>query len=255
MTAFPHLDFRLEGPVAVLTLQHEETGNRLDHVFEESILRGLQRAAAEPSVRVVLLESALPDFCPGLSPAYLQNLQQYGLKENIQDCSFLTQLLLGIQRHKQPVVAAVQGAVYDEGLALTSVCDLVLAADDTRFALEAARYGDIPAVSLHFLLKRLPENTVRAMLFGSEATPPAQLQALGLVQQCFPAAELNAQALAVAQQMAERFTPGVGEFLKKTLADLPGLGAQEALAFAAKINAHARATDEYRKGLADRSAL
>ena len=78
---------------------------------------------------------------------------------------------------------------------------------------------------------------------------PKTAEEIGLVYQCADADTLHDTAVGFAEQLVKDSAPGVMEYYKKMLADLPGMPYQDALAFAAKINAHARSTSEYRQGL------
>jgi methylglutaconyl-CoA hydratase len=132
---------------------------------------------------------------------------------------------------------------------LAAVCDFVVAAQDATFTMTDAKYANIPAVGLYFLIRRIGEGRTRELLFTASPRSAQEAKAIGLVYQVADVNTLDANALAFAQQIAETITPGVGDFLKKMLADLPGMPYEDALNFAAKINAHGRSTDEFRDGL------
>ncbi|MFW5658478.1 MAG: enoyl-CoA hydratase/isomerase family protein [Bacteroidota bacterium] len=244
-----YTSYTTDNGIASITLTHKERDNRLDYSFIEAILKRLQQAANDFQVRTVIIRAEGEAFCKGTDPAYLSKLQQYSLEENITDTGFLAQFYHTIQRFKKVVIAEIQGAAVNEGLGLAAACDFVFAADTATFAVEDVRYANIPAVAMYFIIRKLGEQKAREILLTGESFNAKKAQELGLVYQTTSAEALSETTRQFAEQLGQTTAPGVMEYYKKMLADLPGMPYQDALAFSAKINAHARTTSEYRQGL------
>jgi 2-(1,2-epoxy-1,2-dihydrophenyl)acetyl-CoA isomerase len=131
------------------------------------------------------------------------------------------------------VVAAVHGWVVGAGLELMLNADLAIAARSARFALPEAALGLLGTGGVGALLPRavgLPRAKGLLML-GTEFTA-ADAERCGLLWAVVDDAELPAQALAVAQQLAGRDAKVLAEIKAtlhhETLGDVPALLAREA---------------------------
>lgn len=110
----------------------------------------------------------------------------------------------------KPVVLAVQGLAFTLAIELALAADVVVAADDTRFAqLEVAR-GILPFGGATF---RAPArlgwgNAMRLLLTAEEFGADEALR-IGLVQEVVPAGQQRDRALAIARRIAEQAPLGV----------------------------------------------
>jgi crotonobetainyl-CoA hydratase/dehydration protein DpgD len=93
----------------------------------------------------------------------------------------------------KPVVAKVRGYAYGGGFELALACDIVVAAEDARFALPEARLGLVAGAGGVFRLTRqLPYRTALAHLMTGRPLTADRALALGLVNDVVPAGELDA---------------------------------------------------------------
>ncbi len=111
-----------------------------------------------------------------------------------------------------PVIAAVHGAVAGAGLSVALAADLCIAADDARFTLAYARIGTSPDGSATFSLPQvvgLRKALELALL--SDVIDAQEALSLGLVNKVVPAAELAAEADALARRLAAGPTLALGK--------------------------------------------
>jgi enoyl-CoA hydratase/carnithine racemase len=116
---------------------------------------------------------------------------------------------LGRTRHK-PVVVAVQGRCLTIGIELALACDVIVAAEDTRFAQIEIKRGIYPVGGATLRLPALVgwHNAMRWLLTADEL-PAAEAHRLGLVQELAPAGQARERALALAETIARQSPLGV----------------------------------------------
>jgi len=133
--------------VAIITLDRAEAVQAHHHSLREALHDAIVAAAADDTVRVVLLTGKEEGFPDGLDVAALGAeplaVRDGGPSHNPADA---------IRRCVKPVIAAIQGAAIAGGLELVLACDIVIASTNARFADTHAQVGCEP--SLEFV-KRL----------------------------------------------------------------------------------------------------
>jgi dehydration protein DpgD len=93
----------------------------------------------------------------------------------------------------KPLVAKVRGYAYGGGFELALACDIIVAAEDARFALPEARLGLVAGAGGVFRLSRqLPLRTALGHLMTGRPLTARRAYELGLVNDVVPADELDA---------------------------------------------------------------
>jgi 2-(1,2-epoxy-1,2-dihydrophenyl)acetyl-CoA isomerase len=165
-------------------------------------LRGaLEAAAADATVRCVVLTGAGRGFCAGQDLAEVMDGGAPGVGDLVTQ--YYKPLALQISRMPVPVIAAVNGVAAGAGANLALGCDLVVAAESASFIQAFSKIGLVPDCGGTWLLPRL---VGRAQALGLALTGDklgaAQAKALGLIWQCVPDAELSATVQALAARLA-----------------------------------------------------
>jgi enoyl-CoA hydratase len=103
----------------------------------------------------------------------------------------------------KPVVCAVQGICFTIGIELMLACDVVVAADNCRFAQIEVKRGIMPTggATMRFVERAGWGNAQRYLLTG-DAFDAAIAYRLGFVQEVVPAGSERAAALAIAERIA-----------------------------------------------------
>jgi len=169
------------------------------NVLDIETLRRLNAALREcesPSIRVVLLASALPrafsagvdirDHAGGRLDAMLTEV-----RENARLLLNLTPL----------TVAAIHGSTLGGGAELALLCDVVLAADDTTLGFPEITIAAFPPIAAACLPERCGWALAMRLLLG-ESIDAATAAQSGLVRQVVPADQLAATAARLAAELA-----------------------------------------------------
>jgi enoyl-CoA hydratase/carnithine racemase len=110
-----------------------------------------------------------------------------------------------IARITQPVLAAVDGEVFDESLELALACDLRIASDRSSFGLFQIQENFIPRDGGTQRLPRLVgRGKAMEMILTGQAIDAQEAYRIGLVNRVVPSDQLMATAMGMAQEMAEK---------------------------------------------------
>jgi 2-(1,2-epoxy-1,2-dihydrophenyl)acetyl-CoA isomerase len=200
------------GGVLTLTLNRPERLNALTGPMLAALLAALRRAAVDTQVRAVVLTGAGNAFCAGgdvkamaeSDPAQhtLESRTQQ-LRENME-CSRL------LREMPKPTIAAVRGAAAGAGLSLALACDLLLASDSAKFTSAFVKVGLSGDFGSTWFLTQLLGPRARAFALLSPIARADEALQLGLATRVVPDAELDAQAAALARQLADGPTLTIG---------------------------------------------
>jgi len=247
MTASPVLG-RDDGPVRILTVDRPDKLNALNRQTLEALDAAFAAAATDDGVRaVVLTGSGAKAFVAGADIAEMNALTAIQARE----FSALGQRLMRrIERMPKPVIAMVNGYALGGGLELAMACHLRVAADTARLGQPEVNLGLIPGFGGTQRLLRLAGRAaaLELCLLGTPVDAARALQ-LGLVNRVVPAAELEAETLALATQLAAAAPLALRGILDAVL--LGGeCGLEEALQFETAQFALLFASEDMREGTA-----
>ncbi|RZM00198.1 MAG: enoyl-CoA hydratase [Variovorax sp.] len=235
-----------DGAVATLRFNRPAALNAIDPPMARAFLAAVREIAADRTVRAVLLSGSGKGFMAGGDLAVLSADPQGGAAELIGP---LHEALTLLDTLDAPVVAQVHGVAAGAGLSLMLQADLVLAATGTRFNLAYANIGASCDVGASWALPRRVglRRALEIALLG-ETLDAEAAERIGLVNRVVPAADLEAEALALARRLAAGPTVALGH-LRRLLRssfdrDLPAQLDAEAAAFQA-----CAATDDFRIGV------
>lgn len=188
-----------ETGVLTLTFNRIDKKNSITRAMYAALADGLEQAAQDPLVRVVLLQGDATVFSAGNDIADFQAAPNQPAEPREQQPVW--RFLHAIATFPKPLVAAVCGPAVGVGTTLLLHCDLVYAGDNAAFALPFVNLGLVPEAASSLLLPKLLgyQRAAEALLLGEPFTAEAALE-VGLVNRVVPPTECNA----VAQQQARK---------------------------------------------------
>ena len=185
--------------VATITLNRPQQLNAVNRVMAEEWRAAIDEAAADDSVRAVLITGAGRGFCVGQDLSTLKDALSGG--EILR--RMYNPILHALRSLPKPVIAAVNGAAVGAGMNLALACDVRYAAENASFGQVFARIGALPDSGAFFLLPRMV-GLARAteMLFNADIFDARHAESLGLVSAVLPAEELLPKASEYASRLA-----------------------------------------------------
>ena len=234
---------------------HIITLNRVDkhNAFDDNLLADLQtkldKAIADPAIRVMLLKANGRHFSAGADLAWMQRMAQYSEEENLADAKLLARVMYTINQSPKPTIAMVQGAAYGGGAGLVAACDIAIAADTARFCFSEVKLGLIPAVISPYVIKAIGERAAIWLFMSTEIFDAKRALELQLVQHCVPENQLLDYTINYAQHIA-RLAPKAVCASKALVRQVAGLPINEALQhMTAALIAKQRVSVEGQQGL------
>lgn len=242
--------YRVQNRVAHITLNRPEKRNALNHNMVTALKEAFDHAAADADAKVIVLSANGEAFCAGADLEYLQQLQKFSFEENVQDSMHLKELFLKIYTHPKVIIAQVQGQAIAGGCGLATVCDFVVAVPMARFGYTEVRIGFIPAIVTVFLLRKLGEAKAKEMLLSGELFSAKQVLQMGLINHVSQPETIEQHVLQLAHKLIETNSAESMKLTKQLIATVPTMPIEAALTYAAEMNAHARSTQDCKKGIA-----
>jgi 2-(1,2-epoxy-1,2-dihydrophenyl)acetyl-CoA isomerase len=212
--------YRLEDGVAWITLNRPDAGNAITAAMRDLIIGWLEDASADLAVRAVVL-TGMGDkgFCTGADlraqdrgPARPAGAPDRPVGDAARMIRTGWQRLIGaVLDCEKPVIAAVNATAAGGGMHLALACDLVIAAEESKFIAVFVRRGIAPDAGGAYLLPRLigPQKAKELFFFGDDV-PALEAERLGLVNRVVPRDRLLAEAGAWAARLAAGPTKAIG---------------------------------------------
>jgi methylglutaconyl-CoA hydratase len=195
-----------------------------------------------------LLSGAGGDFCSGADLSELHRIRDSSAIENFDDARVLGELFLEMRRHPLPIIAAVRGRALAGGCGLATACDIILASSTAQFGYPEVKIGFVPAMVMAILRRSVSEKLAFELLATGRVLDARQSLAVGLVNAVFDDATFDENAINYAAKMAERSATAM-RLSKYLLYHMDGLGFEASIEAGAQINAIARMSDDFRRGI------
>ncbi len=220
--------------VAVITLNRPEKRNAINSDVAIQLRAALERLN-DSDDRVGILTHAGAHFTGGADIK--------GPPEDFPACV----PNIGVSMQK-PLIAAVGGWVVGGGMVIVQMCDLCIAADDTKFMFPEAKVG-ITGAAIAGLAARIPHKVaMELMLVGNEISAERMYQ-VGFVNRVVkPGAQLDA-AMVWARQLAEN-APLVVSVLRDYVGRIIPKGPSELAAQGRATIQRIRQSEDAKEGIA-----
>jgi enoyl-CoA hydratase len=199
---------RQDGRLLTVSFNRPDRLNAIGGGFHEDFVEILGRAGADDSVGAVLLRGEGRAFCVGGDVKGFDE-RASGTKparpaHTVLHTLNATELLDAILGVPQPIVAAVHGYAMGLGATIALFSDVVVAAEDARFAdthvSVALVAGDGGAVMWPLIM---PFGAAKWYLLTGEPISGAEAARLGMVLKAVPAEQLLEEATALARRLAD----------------------------------------------------
>ncbi len=245
-----YVQYEAQDHIGYITLNRPEKRNALSFEMVTELKEVFARAEQDDNAKVIVLRARGEAFCAGADLEYLRQLQEFSFEQNFADSTHLKELYLQIYTLKKVVIAQIQGHALAGGCGLATVCDFSFAVPEANFGYTEVRIGFVPAIVMVFLIRKIGEARARALLLSGSLCSAHEAHHLGLVNEVLPGPELADEVKAFALNLVESNSGYSMSVTKQMIARVQSLGLDEALTFAAEMNAKARASDDCKRGIA-----
>ena len=237
-----------DGRLATLTLNRPHARNAISRGMAAALAAGLRDLAAFKTLRVVVVTGAGERaFSAGADLAERRGMTPAERSAHTDAIAAAADALAALP---VPTIAAVRGFALAGGAEFALACDLRVAADDAVFGFPEVAIGIFPGAGGAVRLPRLiGRGAANDLLFTGRRVTAAEALRLGLVNRVVSAAEVDAVARTIADQVVAN-APLAIRALKQTLTEGAGLPDGPAHHLARRHRRPLDATADYAEGLA-----
>ncbi len=200
------LKVRIEGGVAVLTMNRPERLNALTRAMLSGLREHLAALAENPDIGCVVLTGAGRAFCSG-GDVRVQAAAAGKSKDSPEHRT--DQLRASMEASRllhdmpKPTIAMLNGVAAGAGMSLALACDLRIAAESARMTTAFAKVGlSGDYGGTYFLTQLVGPSKARELYLTAEMLESPRLLALGLVTRVVPDGDLTAETMALAAKFA-----------------------------------------------------
>ncbi|MEV5486505.1 enoyl-CoA hydratase/isomerase family protein [Streptomyces bobili] len=207
----PELLHGVTDAVATVVLHHPAKRNAMTAAMWRALPPLLEKLAADPGVRALVLTGAGGTFCAGADISTLQ-----GSPDEAQSLAVRAEEALAA--FPGPTLAAVKGHCVGGGAQLAAACDLRFAEEDALFGVTPAKLGIVyPSSATRRLVALVGPAAAKYLLFSGELIDTERALRTGLVDEVLPAGELDARVEEFTRVLVSR--SGLTQAAAKEFAD------------------------------------
>ncbi len=190
--------------VLTLTINRPQALNALDRSTVRALRKAFEEAAADSTLRCLVLTGSGRAFCAGADISELDQRHRAGDPDLGNDLrQNYSPLVRAIRACPHPVIAAINGTAAGAGLSLALACDLRLASRDATLIAVFVRVGLVPdAGSLFFLSRLVGYGRALEMALTGDPVSAEEAHRLGLVSAVVEPEELRPAAIDRARRLA-----------------------------------------------------
>ena len=199
------------GDLVEITLNRPDRLNSFNDDMHLALFAAIEQAR-DTGARAILLTGAGRGFCAGQDLGDRDPAKMDGPPDlSLTLTKFYNPLIRLIRSLDIPVVCAVNGVAAGAGANVALACDIVLAAEGAKFIQSFAKVGLVPDAGGSWSLTRLlGEARAKALALTTEPLLATTAAEWGLIWKAVPNDILMEEARALATQLAEGPTVGLG---------------------------------------------
>lgn len=187
--------------IRVVTMAHPPV-NALTVQGWFDVAAALDEASADLDTKVVILRAEGKGYNAGVDIKEMQNTTGFDALIGANKGCYAA--FKAVYECSVPVIAAVNGFCVGGGVGLVGNADIVVASDDAYFGVPEVKQGALGAAT--HMARLVPQQMMRALYFTATTIPATELHRFGSVYRIVPRDELDAAALEVAADIADKDT-------------------------------------------------
>ena len=246
---FSFINIQKEDRLAYITLSRSEKKNALNDVLVNELRHAFEEAGNDAGTKIIILKAAGDVFSAGADLDYLQRLQNFSFEENLADSTNLKELFVKITTLGKIVIAQVEGHAIAGGCGLASVCDFCFAVPESKFGYTEVKIGFIPALVMVFLLRKIGGTNARELMLTGKLITAQEAKQIGLINEVVEKEKISTHVKLFAQNLAKETSPQSVATIKEMINKVSSMEITDALNYAARMNANARASTDCKKGI------
>jgi methylglutaconyl-CoA hydratase len=193
MTSYQTLTVRMDDRgVVYAMLNRPDKRNALSAGMMDELTDLAATIGHQTATRAVVLAGAGPAFCAGGDLDWMMAQINADRPTRMSEARRLAGMLGALNDMPTPLIGRVHGSALGGGAGLACVCDVVIAADGTKFGFTETRLGLIPATIGPYVIARMGEGRARRVFMSARIFDAAEARDLGIVSRTVSASDLDA---------------------------------------------------------------
>jgi enoyl-CoA hydratase/carnithine racemase len=193
--------YERQDQVAVITLNRPTALNAINRQLRRELAEAITHFDSDDAAYVAIVTGAGRAFCAGrdLKERAADNAQ--GRQARASDSMAPDRPYMWPQTWK-PLIAAINGFALAGGWSIAQMCDLRVAADNAQLGITETKWSLLPPFGT-ILPRMVPLSAVLELVMTAQPISAQRAYDIGFVNKVVPAEDLMAEALTLAQQIAE----------------------------------------------------
>ncbi|AOV08700.1 enoyl-CoA hydratase/isomerase family protein [Sporosarcina ureilytica] len=184
MSKSEHLLTQINEGIMHLTLNRPDRLNAFSPEMMSGLKQAIDKAKQDDAIRVVVLSGAGRAFSAG---GDVKTMGQSNPVQAYNHIGKLNELILQMRDLDKPIISAVHGFAAGAGFNLALACDLILAAEGSKFVMSFSQVGLISdGGGSYFLPRLIGLHRAKELFFSAEPIPAEEARHLGLLNQIYP---------------------------------------------------------------------
>ncbi|HEV3473145.1 MAG TPA: enoyl-CoA hydratase-related protein [Actinomycetota bacterium] len=235
--------------IATITLNRPESLNAISGDMADELTEAFEDVAHDRESWVVILRGAgEKTFCVG---ADLKERAGFSLEDFHTNRKRVKGMFAALRAIPQPTIASIFGATLGGGFELALSCDLIVAAHSATVGLPEVRVGLLPAGGgTQLLTRKLGTARAKDFIFRARMVDAEHAHELGLIAAVCERAELDAQTLALAEEIARSSSPVAVRAAKRAIDGALGVPIDEGIEIEHDAWAEVIASEDRAEGIA-----
>ena len=191
-----------DGRIATLILNRPQSMNAMNDVMMRELAECLEEIKQDASIQVLLIKGEGRAFSAGGDiKAMLDTENPFDMEEAM---TYVSRIAIALYTLPQITIASVHGAAAGLGFSMVLGCDIVVAEENSKLAMNFIGIGLVPDGGGHFFLKeRVGIPKAKQLMWAGQMLTGKDAQKLGLVDETAPDGLGFATASAYAQKLIE----------------------------------------------------
>jgi len=194
--------YEKHGAIGSLRLNRPDKLNAINAEMLDLLGSGLDRAAEDDDIRVLVLSGEGRAFSAGFDLAGAERQGGESRTDHLRrELEYDFDAIMRFWDFPKPVIAAVHGHCLGSSMEISAVCDITIASEDCLFGAPEVSFGSgIVCMILPWIVGQ--KNAREMLLAGSRKISARRAERMGLVNQVVAGDELMAAATSMAESIA-----------------------------------------------------
>jgi enoyl-CoA hydratase/carnithine racemase len=188
------VEYQKRGHIVTITLNRPDRLNALGKEVTDEIVDACKKVDNDKEARVAIITGTGRAFCAGND---VREMHEVGGPPNPVHAAYV------IADVTKPVIAAINGYAFGGGCWVAIACDIRIASKTASFGMPEIKRA-IPLGPERFIMQQMPLCVINEMIFLGEQMTAQRAYEVGLINKVVADEDLMAEALKMAEKMAEQ---------------------------------------------------